>query len=418
MSSARPAAVVLEMDVHGLAIARSLGRRGIQVWGVDKRAGRWSLHSRYCHGVVAPDLNRGDGPLLEALIELGRRSRGAVLYALHDGYLTFVARNRPALEHCYRIAQPDNTTIETLVDKRLLVKACRRAGIPVPDTWMPCSEDEVRAISREVPFPCLLKPAFSRAWRTARAERVLKDAKVLRVASAGELLDAYRCLTQIGGPLLVQEEIPGPDRNLHYYSGYHGQGGVGLAEFAFRKLRTLPVHAGPGTLVESMSDPSLRASSLRFAQSLSYRGNLGLEFKLDPRDGVRKLLDANARFGFWDGFAAELGVDLAYCSYRDTVGRPVSFSGTYRTGICSIDLRRDLEAVVQLCRRRELGAVRWLSSLSRVRSEVSFARDDPAPFVHVCWLIARRVARGAARKAAALSSRACGIRAPERRHDG
>jgi predicted ATP-grasp superfamily ATP-dependent carboligase len=249
-------------------------------------------------------------------------------------------------------------------------------------------------------------------------ERLLGDAKVLRVGSADELLDAYRRLVEIGGPLLVQEEIPGPDHNLHYYSGYHGQCGVRLGEFTFRKLRMLPIHAGAGTLIESTADPELSALSLQFALSLNYRGSLGLEFKLDPRDERLKLLDANARFGLWDGFAADCGVDLAYCAYRDAVGRPVSFNGAYRTGICSVDLRRDLEAAVKLYTRRELGPVAWLSSLLRVRSEVAFAWDDPAPFVHTCWLIARRVARGAARKVAGLRSGPHRLRGREWRDDG
>jgi predicted ATP-grasp superfamily ATP-dependent carboligase len=246
-------------------------------------------------------------------------------------------------------------------------------------------------------FPCLIKPAFSRSWRTRAAERVVKGAKVVRVGSGEELLRAWRWLSQVGSPMLVQEEIPGPDVNLHYCMGYYGGGGAPLGVVVNRKLRTVPAHLGPGTLMESVLQPEVAGLSERLARALNYRGNLGVEFKLDPRDGRFKLIEANARFGLSDGSAGDCGVDVAYCAYRDAIGAPVSLNGRYRTGIRWLYGDKDLDAVAQLLKAHELGLGAWLLSLARVRSHAALALDDLSPFLHYCGGIARRYMRRALR---------------------
>jgi len=399
MHSRLPPAVLLDMDVPGLAIARSLGRRGVEVWGLHAAGRRWSMRSRYCRMMIVPGPTENQGALLEALADLGRSARGAVLYALHDDYLAFVAGHRAQLEPWFRIAHPHNSAIEALVDKRRLASICAQAGIAIPRTWAPDEGDGVRDICGDICYPCLIKPAYSRAWRTPAAERLVGGAKALRIASSHELLAEWRGLRGIGSPLIVQEIIPGPDENLYYSAGYYGAGGAPLAQFAGRKLRTLPVHLGAGTLVESVSEPGVHVLARRLAQALDYRGNLGVEFKLDPRDGGFKLIEANARFGLWDGFAADCGVDLAYCAYRDAVGAPISFNGSYRTSVRWLHLRRDLDALIEMRRKGEIGLGGWLLSLAKVRSHAALAGDDLGPFMHYCLAFAADLSRRLARKA-------------------
>lgn len=388
-----PPAVLLDMDVQGVAVARSLGRRGITVWALDASADRWSLHSRYCQRMRIPSLTEGDGPLLEAMIGLGRRLGDAVLYGLHDDYAAFIARNRDQLQRWYRITHAHRAAVETVIDKRRLAILCQQVGIAIPRTWAPRGEDELRAVSREVPFPCLLKPAYSRSWRTAAAERVVKGAKTVRVGSAEELVAEWQRLSRLGCPLLIQELIPGPDHNLYTCSGYYGQDAAPLAQVVGRKFRTLPVHFGVGTLLETVFQPEVASLARRLARALNYRGNLGAEFKLDPRDGRFKLIEGNARFGLWAGFAGHCGVDLAYCAYRDAIGAPVSFRGPYPTGVRWLHPKWDLDAVIEMCRRRELGLADWLRSLTKVRSLAGFAWDDPVPFLHYCVDIGHGLAR-------------------------
>ena len=46
-SSEMPAALVFNCHITGLAVARSLGRRGVPVIGLDRDENGYGLHSRY-----------------------------------------------------------------------------------------------------------------------------------------------------------------------------------------------------------------------------------------------------------------------------------------------------------------------------------------------------------------------------------
>ena len=46
-SSEMPAALVFNCHITGLAVARSLGRRGVPIVGLDREESGYGLHSRY-----------------------------------------------------------------------------------------------------------------------------------------------------------------------------------------------------------------------------------------------------------------------------------------------------------------------------------------------------------------------------------
>ena len=79
------------------------------------------------------------------------------------------------------------------------------------------------------------------------------------------------------------------------------------------------------------------------AQS-SYRGIFSAEFKRDPRDGLFKLLEVNARPWWFVDFAVRCGVDVCRMAYDDALGREVPPLDTLRS-------RRDLHlSVLRLLR--------------------------------------------------------------------
>src|ERR1700688_1240208 len=91
-------AVVVGGDFHGLAIARSLGRRGVPVCIVDDEysIGRFSKYATLA--VRAPTL-RKENETVDFLIDMGRRLKlkGWVLFPTRDELVVAFSRHRPAL---------------------------------------------------------------------------------------------------------------------------------------------------------------------------------------------------------------------------------------------------------------------------------------------------------------------------------
>jgi len=377
-----PPAVLLDMDFQGLAIARCLGRRGISVFAVDSRPRRWTLACRYCAPVACPRLEAGAGPVLGVLMRLGEElGPGSVLFPLHDGYLGLMAEHREELDRWFRAPTPRSELLRALTDKRRLAELLRQAGAPMPETHVPGGEADLEAVGRAIAYPCLIKPASNRQWGRGDAPAFVRGRKALKVESREELLALYRALPEGQRELIVQEVIPGPEERLYYCVAYLDARSRPLGMFVGRKLRTAPMGFGAGTFVESVEAPEVMSLSAELLARIGYCGNVGVEWKLDPRDGRLKVIEINARYGLWDGFGAHCGIDFAYLAYSDLTGRRPPRANGYRTGQRWLNLSQDVGAALAQIRAGRLTWGQWLRSLATARAHASFAWDDPAPFV-------------------------------------
>ena len=184
-----------------------------------------------------------------------------------------------------------------------------------------------------------------------------------------------------GPAVIIQEMIPGEDERLAYLCFYIGREGEPLGLFAGRKRRVLPPGLGSASLAESMADPRLTEVALRLLRAVKYKGLGGAEFKLDPRDGLYKLIEVNVRFGLWDSLGARCGVNLAHIAYRDALGLPVEPRLAWRTGVKWVSFQRDLEAFKLYRRQGKLSFWQWRRSLRGEKMWAVWARDDPRPFL-------------------------------------
>jgi hypothetical protein len=67
-------AVVTPLDEHmGLDIARSLGRRGIPVYGIDPDPEAAGRVSKYCSLIVCPDPKKSENDYLQFLVDWGKQ---------------------------------------------------------------------------------------------------------------------------------------------------------------------------------------------------------------------------------------------------------------------------------------------------------------------------------------------------------
>jgi predicted ATP-grasp superfamily ATP-dependent carboligase len=401
--------VLLGVGLPALEVARSLGRRGVEVIGVDWRAG-WVSRSRYLTRTLCP-ASESEEELRRVLDRLAGELPGRpLLMPLHDDYVLFLSRHREALGRHYRFLMPDPGLIEALVSKRGLWSVCQDTGVPLPATHFPGSAGDLPALAARLTYPCIIKPSLSSDWDRTRPPMVEGPQKVVEVHSPAQLLEMKPLLAGEYGEVVIQEVIPGPDSNLYYLAAYFDRRGEPLASFVGRKLRTAPPHFGAGTYVESVCAPEVARLGLGLLKQLGYKGCGGVEFKLDPRDGLFKLIEINARFGLWDGFAAACGLDIARLAYADAVGLPLPSCDGYRAGRRWVQLDRDFWAALQYKRDGQITLARWLASLLRCRVFAPAALDDPMPWFALNLVFGRTLLGSAGRRV--LTALARGRRAP------
>ncbi len=392
------------MSYSGLAAARSLGRRGIEVYGVADSDSEIGMTSRYVKPVVIPNLIRSEQNTVDGLIALSRKvGRDAVIFATGDSIVLPLSRYRHVLSKHYRFLMPEIDTVEKLVSKAGLAEMIEERKLPGPRSVTVSDADEFEAGCGAITFPVLMKPVYSASWYLSEMVELIGVRKVIICQDADELQRWYDKVRRIDSRVVLQELIPGSDDHLYYACGYFDEGGRLSAIFAGRKLRLTPIHFGSASFVRSIYDEELFRISEELLAPLQYRGLFGVEFKKDPRDGIYKVIEVNVRWGLWDGMAARCGVDLAYLAYAKEAGLHYEFDPSYREGVRWLSFRRDLDAFIDYHREGSLTTGSWLRSLAGETEHAVFAADDPQPAILEIRAILREKAgrllkRSAARK--------------------
>jgi predicted ATP-grasp superfamily ATP-dependent carboligase len=371
---ARPV-LVLGLLPAGLALARSLGRAGVPVYGAALRANEFGLRSRYlrgrCVASEGPEVAR-DRRVLGYLRALSSERR-AILVPERDEHVEFVLRNWDAVAELADVPLPaDPEVVQRLRRKDLLPSAAAAAGVAAPATFAVEDEESLRRADLRPPF--LLKPVEGQEY----ALRFGRKAVVAE--TVGDAVASWREARDAGFELILQELIPDSHEQVFSLFAYVGRDGEPLASVTGRKVRQGPLRFGTSAVFESRFDPKVLELGLRLLQTSGYTGFAHVELALDPRDGVLKVLEVNTRLPVWAGIALNDTYDLALTAYDDLCGRPTVRQETFRGDLAWVYLAKDLWVSAQMARRRELSLRDFLGSHVRTgKVRAIFASDDPMP---------------------------------------
>ena len=354
-----PGAIVIGGDHQGLGIVRSLGRRGIPSCVVDDessiaRASRYTRHHLRVSSLRTP------GSTVAALTAARRRFdiEGWVVFPTRDETVEALAREGATLAGL-RIPTPGIATIRSVWDKRETYRIAGQLGIPIPRTWFPRDDEDLKTIASPGPF--VVKPAIKEHFFYST------HAKAWRANGTAELKDRFHQAAAIvgTGEVIVQELIPGENRSQFAFCTFF-KNGRSIASMTVRRRRQHPSDFGrASTFVETVTLPELEEWSNQFLTNLGFYGLAELEFARDPRDGAFKLLDVNARTWGYHTLGQAAGVDFPYLLYRDQMGQSVG-EVRARPGVRWIRLATDVPNALRDMRAANFG---WAST--RGRSEAS-----------------------------------------------
>lgn len=371
----RAGAVVVGGDYQGLAIARSVGRHGTPVCVIDDELSI-ARFSRYVTRWLRVRDLRDESRCVAALLGVGRKLglEGWVVFPTREETVAACSRHRAELSRVYRIPTPAWETVKWAWDKRNTYSRAAALGIPVPGTWQPSDAAQLSALAPHLPV--VIKPAIKEHFFYETG------AKAWRADTMDELVDAFARASAITGPgeILVQELIPGTGHDRVAYCAFFKDGDA-VASMTVRRLRQHPPQFGrASTLVETVELPELEEPSTRFLSDIGYYGLVELEYMLDPRDRIYKLLDVNARTWGYHSLGAAAGVDFPALLFADQMGdAPAPRRG--RAGVRWIRVLTDTPTALQEVATGGLRPREYLRSLRGLDTEAVLSRDDPLPFV-------------------------------------
>lgn len=352
----KPVPLVIGRSWSALWQIRALGRVGIPVvhaWTSRKDS---AMFSRYAYHVEIPESKIEARNVLEA-------------HALKTKNGMFLFDRWPEYEFLLgsRILQDDRSaTYWTLCDKAATVLACQEAGVPTPKTFRD-------ALPVFVNSPWVFKPCV----KTAETRRVLGGGVRLLHTTA----DVEDLVYEVQKRYVLQEWVPGSPERLITVATCSDRNGRVVAGFCFRKIRQYPVETGTIVVGETHGNREAFRLTCLFLNYLGYVGLANTEFKLDPRDGQLKLLEANPRLGKSHGFATMCGVNLPLIRYKDFVGELLPEFAAPEDGIVWADLAYDFKnCFVSHRKMYGIELKDWLRTfLGKRVFSATWAKDDPLP---------------------------------------
>jgi len=378
-------AVILGGSCNGLSFARSLGRRRVPTLLLesDRFLGTYTHFGKV---ILLPPLDLFAQEWLNLLEFVGSRlSKPGILFPTGDLHVLFVSRYRDALQRCFRFIVTDHAILERIVNKRSQYEAARAIGVPIPEVCFPESIKEASLLATAQSYPCLLKPYTSEVGFRKLAK------KVVVVHSREELIAEYERITDMNVPLMIQEIIPGKDSALYGYLGFWDSDGLERAWVTKRKLRQYPPQFGDGSMQVTEEAPRVAELSHRLLTNFSYRGFVGIEFKLDARDGTYRLMEINPRTVSGNQLAISAGIDFPWIGYQYLTGSEleISLSAPFRPQVKYVNEEWDVQAYLSLRKSKAITLRDWLGSLRGVQAWAIGAWDDPLPLVAGLWRLLR-----------------------------
>ncbi len=259
----------------------------------------------------------GTQNLVAGLLALADRFDGrGVLFPGTDLDLETLMVARDRLEARYII--PENPSIgDKIFEKNWQYGIAEHAGVPTPlHCFFAGGERPDTAGYR---YPMIVKPSTRGA---TAGDWVFRLRIVQNEADLDAVLDEI-AREHSGREFQIAENIPGEPDHLYTVGAYANAQGRVLRTYTGRKLSQYPYHHGVASLAESIELPAdVVEGAVRLLEAMKFFGIAQVEYKLDERDGLYKLLEVNGRSWLWVKLAAFSGVNLPLIQYYDLTNDP------------------------------------------------------------------------------------------------
>ncbi len=384
-----PHVVVLEPNNAGLAVARRMTSLGARVTVVVKPGHELVARSRGVESVVAPFGPDGE-PWLTALCAIADGSDEVVVLPASDPGSELLVRAAEQIPENVRAFEHPHSAHMSLMDKEQAGSIAARAGVAVPWTMPVRDGEELDRAVAAAPWPCVVKPVLSHAWRDRYGQErafLVRDAEEASARLAGPVAD--------GMGMLLMQYVPGGDEHLEEATVVRLADGSFPVKWGFRKVRQYPLGFGATTVGESAVVPKAMELAMRVLDEADFVGVANVETKRHAVTGENWFLEVNVRLpGQW-GLGDACGVQSTPRLVASMIGRELGPQPRLRPGVRVVFPELDRQVVIPALAavapwRRPALALQLARPYRHTRELGIFDLRDPGPALSLAGGFTRR----------------------------
>lgn len=368
-----------------IPILRSLARKGISVAAMVSINRPFPRFSKYCDRLILVPSTAREKEYAVAVEKIVKKMRFDVLFPIFEWSLMPISKNRDKISPYVRLPIADHEAILVCYDKLSTLKLAISEGVPIPQTYFVRNLAELKEVAHKISYPAVVKPRWSMVWHGDRAFH--KRGGV--VNSADELIAAYVSMHRHFPFPLIQEYVSGTNYSVACLYNH----GKPRAFCCIKVYRAWPPTGGNSCFRESVElDYRMRKYAEKMLEALHWHGIAEVEFRVDSRDNVPKLMEINPRFWGSLSVAVKAGVDFPYLLYRIAVEGDTNSVFNYRVGVKGRYFEQELLYLTSLfkkasnpnpvVRQKFRLLMDWLKLYEPGLFYDFFDWDDPLPFMY------------------------------------
>jgi biotin carboxylase len=291
---------------------------------VDKRYYVPSPVEDWKAGNITKENTEREEAYIQAIRNVCETQEIDTIYPSHDAYVYVFSKNKERFRKMgVLIPIPDYETVITPLDKYRTTQAAQRVGFPCPRTYLPESDEHLERIAEELGFPLMIRPRFTSGGEGMEM-----------VTDLTGLLEKTRLLRAKRGIPMIQEYIPG--RRNHSESSFRlvvdKDGDVKVC-FCTRRLLNLLRLGSSHAKAHELSPPGPYLEVVtKLIRETGFWGGVSVATKVDPRDGLPKLMEINVRFGTRLWHMTELGINAPLMCIQIAKGERIQGVKDYPVG--------------------------------------------------------------------------------------
>lgn len=394
-----------EHDVPVLAcseigVVHATGKAGIPVINGSFFKDNPALYSRFSTGKLHFSTYE-DERFINELIKYGRSwKERPVIISDDDRAMLLLSEHREKLSDYYRFMLPSKEMVRGMLDKRAFCDLSEEKGLPAPVSFYCDEVQDFDRIKGEVPFPCIIKPAFKQDWwRQEVLQRFGSYKKAIRCESLEDLTDLYGFFSAFQPRVIIQEYVPGEDANLFSLNMYVNENSELKGIYLAQKKRIYPIGAGTGCYVVTVKDKDIVKEAVDIVRKLQLKGLINVQFKRHDETGKVKIMEIHLRNSFWNYIGVAAGMNLAAMYYMDLTGEKTLYefpehADDYEAGVKLFDIGKDFRSMLQYRKEGKITIRKWLKDYTGKYVIQGCLMEDPKPiFKNIQFMFLRRVQR-------------------------
>jgi predicted ATP-grasp superfamily ATP-dependent carboligase len=305
--------VTSSRNIMALVVARSLGKRNIEVIGADCIGMTFLKNSKYVEkNEIYANYLEDEEAFLDDLEEIVRKhkppdDRPYLLFPVFKE-TALIARNAHRFNGLITLASPDYDSISQIYPKNIFAQTAKNNNVQNPKTFFPKEKKDVDQILQELSFPLLIKPYDDSGGKGIK--------KIHHREALDEAFDEN--LERYNEPPMLQEIAEGEDYCLTVLF----KEGEMKASQAYKNLHKFPAKSGSGVMRVTFDEKPFTGEAIKLLRPLKWSGTAQIDFLwTGNKDEVPRMIEVNPRF--WAGLfhSVQSGIDYPWLNYLLFLGQ-------------------------------------------------------------------------------------------------